>query len=204
MVEMANNLNTLNEFLETINTSQNNPNYHNVPHLMTLFCPDDANYPIVGITQRGPQFQFQAAITKLFKQLLVTSFPDMAWTPANALRLTDRSTIGVQIDVTGTQAATWFQDSFKSDPLSQLDAETIAKLVQSNQMEIPACAVFTFDDQSRIQQLAIYLDRYKIMDQLSPKAWRTIRLPEKTHPGAVRFGEFGPTDGRRITITIED
>ena len=204
---MASNLETLNEFLKTINISQNNPNYHDVTHLMTLFCPDDANYPIVGITQRGPQFQFRAAITKLFNQLLVVSFPDMAWTPANALRLTDGSTIGVEIDVTGIQISSWFQDSFKSDPLSQIGDETIAGLIQSdqaNQMDIPACAVFTFDAKYCVQQLAIYLDRYRMMDQLAPKGWSKIRLPKKTHPGAVRVSEVGPTAGRRITITIED
>ena len=171
---MASNVETLNEFLKTINISQNNPNYHDVTHLMTLFCPDDAKYPVVGITQRGPQFQFHAAIKKLFNQLLVVSFPDMAWMPANPLRPTDGSTIAVEIDVTGIQISSWFQDLFKSDPLSQIDHETIAGLIQSNQanqMDIPACAVFTFDAKYCVQQLAIYLDRYKMMDQLAPKGW---------------------------------
>jgi hypothetical protein len=204
---MASNLETLNEFLKTINISQNNPNYHDVTHLMTLFCPDDANHPFVGITLRGPQFKNQAAIKKLFNQLLVVSFPDMAWTPANALRPTDGSTIAIEIDVTGSQISSWFQDSFKSDPLSQIDDETIAGLIQSdqtNQMDIPACAVFTFDAKYRVQQLAIYLDRYRMMDQLAPKRWSKIRLPKKTHPGAVRVGELESTTGTKITITIEN
>jgi hypothetical protein len=71
-------------------------------------------------------------------------------------------------------------------------------------MDIPACAVFTFDAKYRVQQLAIYLDRYRMMDQLAPKRWSKIRLPKKTHPGAVRVGELESTTGTKITITIEN
>ena len=129
------------------------------------------------------------------------------WTRATRQVAAKLWSIGVEIDVTGIQISSWFQDSFKSDPLSQIGDETIAGLIQSdqaNQMDIPACAVFTFDAKYCVQQLAIYLDRYRMMDQLAPKGWSKIRLPKKTHPGAVRVGELGPTAGRRITITIED
>jgi hypothetical protein len=120
--------------------------------------------------------------------------------------MTDGNTIAVEVDVTGTQEAEWFQDNFKSHPLSQIDEATIASLTSNNRMDIPACMVFTFDAQYKIQQLAIYMDRYKMMDDLSPKHWRRILLPEKKHPiaAAARVTEYGPAHGRRITITIEE
>jgi hypothetical protein len=201
---MASNVQTLDDFLDTINNT-NGAHYHDVNHLMTLFCNDNGNYPFVGITQRGPQFTNRASIQKLFTQLLTTSFPDMAWTPATALRMTDGNTIAVEVDVTGTQEAEWFQDNFKSHPLSQIDEATIANLSSNNKMDIPACMVFTFDGQFKIQQLAIYMDRYKMMDDLSPKQWRRILLPEKKHPiVAARVTEYGPAHGKRITIIIDE
>ena len=85
------NIDTLNEFLRTLNDPAY-ANHHNVTHLMTLFCADDATLgiPFVGITQRGPQFKLKANIKKLFLQLLTISFHDMAWSPAAPLRLTRR------------------------------------------------------------------------------------------------------------------
>jgi SnoaL-like domain len=201
---MASNIQTLDDFLDTINNA-GGANYHDVNHLMTLFCNDHGNYPFVGITQRGPQFKHRAKIEKLFDRLLTKSFPDMAWTPANTLRMTDGDTVAVEVDVTGTQKAEWFQDDFKSHPLSQIDEITIANLPSNNKMDIPACMVFTFDGQYKIQQLAIYMDRYKMMDDLSPKQWRKIFLPEQKHPivGA-RVTEYGPAHGKRITIIIDE
>jgi hypothetical protein len=204
---MASNLETLNNFLDTINKPNGGgwQHYHDVNYLMTLFCNDNGNYPYVGITQRGPQFPNRANIQKLFTQLLTTTFPDMAWTPANALRMTDGNTIAVEVDVTGTQQAEWFQDNFKSPPLSQIDEATIANLPKNNQMDVPACMVFTFDGQFKVQQLAIYMDRYKMMDDLAPKEWRRILLPEKKHPArAARVTEQGSDHGKRITIIIDE
>jgi hypothetical protein len=206
---MASNLETLNDFLDTINKPNDASwhHYHDVDYLMTLFCNDNGNYPFVGITQRGPQFPNRASIKKLFDQLLTKSFPDMAWTPANTLRMTDGNTIAVEVDVKGTQQAEWFQDNFKSHPLSQIDEATIANLPSYNKMDnIPACMVFTFDGQYKIQQLAIYIDRYKMMDDLTPKQWRRILLPEKKHPipSAARVAEYGPAHGKRITIIIDE
>jgi hypothetical protein len=129
----------------------------------------------------------------------------MAWTPANALRMTDGDTIAVEVDVTGTQQHTWFQDNFKSHPLSQIDETTIVNLPSSNKMDIPACMVFTFDGQHKVQQLAIYMDRYKMMDDLAPKQWNKILLPEKKHPiaGAGPVTAI-PAHGKRITIIIDE
>jgi hypothetical protein len=201
---MASNLETLNNFLDTINKPNDAgwQHYHDVDYLLTLFCDDNGSYPYVGITLRGPQFTNRANIRILFTQLLKTTFPDMAWTPANNLRMTDGNTIAVEVDVTGTQQAAWFQNKFHSFPLSQIDQDTVNRLApNNNKMDIPACMVFTFDGNYKIQQLAIYMDRYRIMDELAPREWTSILLPEKTHP---RAGAAGATaHGRRITIFID-
>ena len=208
---MASNLETLNNFLDTINKPNDAgwQHYHDVDYLLTLFCDDNANLPYVGITLRGPQFPHRANIRTLFIQLLNTTFPDMAWKPANDLRMTDGSTIAVEVDVTGTQKAEWFQDKFRSLPLSQIEEDTIRRLAPKyNIMDIPACMVFTFDKDYRIQQLAIYMDRYRMMDQLAPKEWKTILLPEKRSAvagtGAASVTETKTPHGMKVTITIED
>jgi hypothetical protein len=46
-------------------------------------------------------------------------------------------------------------------------------------MDLPACVVFTFDAQDKIQQVAIYLDRYRMIHQLVPPDWKSIHLPAK-------------------------
>jgi hypothetical protein len=207
---MASNLETLNNFLDTINKPNGDgwQHYHDVDYLLTLFCEDNGNRPYVGITLRGPQFTNLANIRILFTQLLKTTFPDMAWTPANELRLTDGNNIAVEVDVTGTQQAAWFQDKFKSPPLSEISQDVVRNLApNNNKMCIPACMVFTFDGQYKIQQLAIYMDRYRMMDELAPREWTSIRLPEKTHPQIHAIAgvatESTPAHGRKITITIE-
>jgi hypothetical protein len=185
---MASNLETLSQFFDTIN-KPNRPgwqHYHDVDYLLTLFCEDNGDYPFVGITLRGPQFPHRENIKILFTQLLVTTFPDMAWTLANLLRMKDGNTIAVEVDVTATQRAAWFQDDrFKSPPLSQIDPSTVSSLGPNhNKMDLPACMVFTFDGHYKIQQLAIYIDRFRIMDQLAPRQWTSILLPEPRYPGA--------------------
>jgi hypothetical protein len=197
------NIDTLNDFLRTINDRQG-PHYHSVDHLMTLFCNDDANQeiPFVGIAWRGPQFKHRGHIRKLFTRLLVISFENMAWTPANDLRMRDGDTIAVEVDVTAKHVREWFTDSFRSPPLSHIDQAAIDALGASKKsMNVPACAVFTFDGNHEIRQLAIYMDRYRMMDQLAPSHWTHVGLPEGTHPPR---GPVGEARGRRITITIED
>lgn len=206
---MASNLETLNNFLDTINKPNDAgwQHYHDVDYLLRLFCDDNGNHPYVGITLRGPQFTNLASMRILFTQLLKTTFPDMAWTPANKLRMTDGNTIAVEVDVTGTQKAEWFQDKFRSLPLSQIEEDTIRRLAPIyNKMDIPACMVFTFDGDYRIQQLAIYMDRYRMMDQLAPKEWKTILLPEKrgAMAGTASVTETKTAHGRRVTIIIDD
>jgi hypothetical protein len=209
---MASNLETLKDFLDTIN-NRNAANHHSVDHLMTLFCGDDEHqgFPFVGITERGPQFRCQKAIRKLFNQLLKVSFHDMAWRPANALRLTEENTIAVEMDVTAKHVREWFQDESKSPPLSQIAQHAIDGLgAHKKTMEIPACAVFTFDGNHRIKQLAIYIDRYKMMHQLAPAHWTDIELPEDAfRPPSPRIptqrsaAQTSAGLGRRVTIVIE-
>jgi hypothetical protein len=208
-VAMASNLETLNNFLDTINKPNDAgwQHYHDVDYLLTLFCDDNGNHPYVGITLRGPQFTNLASMRILFTQLLKTTFTDMAWTPANKLRMTDGNTIAVEVDVTGTQKAEWFQDKFRSLPLSQIEEDTIRRLAPNyNKMDIPACMAFTFNGDYRIQQLAIYMDRYRMMDQLAPKEWKTILLPEKrgAMAGTASVTETKTAHGRRVTIIIDD
>jgi hypothetical protein len=72
-------------------------------------------------------------------------------------------------------------------------------------MKIPACMVFTLDGHHKIQQLAIYMDRYKMMDELAPKEWTTIRLPStrSAMAGTASVTETKTTQGMRVTITID-
>ena len=35
-------------------------------------------------------------------------------------------------------------------------------------MLVPGCAVFAFDDKQRIRQIALYMDRYRMKEQLTP------------------------------------
>ena len=63
-------------------------------------------------------------------------------------------------------------------------------------MSIPACAVFSFDDDGMLMHMAIYLDRYRMMRQLTPApaaASTTSTATTVTSP-----------HGRRITITIDE
>jgi hypothetical protein len=67
-------------------------------------------------------------------------------------------------------------------------------------MNVPGCAVFTLDGGHKIRQLAIYMDRYRMMDQLATSHWTRIELPEHAHPPRAAVRE---ERGRRITITID-
>ena len=143
-------------------------------YLMTnVFCPDspDHYYPCVGITEHlrpvGPAF-FGAANVRVLLVQLFTTFPDLALTslPGEPRLYSHCSfspkTIGVQTTLVGTHKAKWFQ---KPHPAHSLPLSAIE--VSNKKVEIPAFAVFTFDNNDRICQLAIYLDRYKFMTQLT-------------------------------------
>jgi hypothetical protein len=188
------NTDTLNNFFKVLNDPAF-ANFHNVQHLMGhVFCANDTQRktPCVGITDHGPQYVGTAQVAELFDQLF-TTFPDLALTPVSGAPLlhspTDypHKTIGIQTTLTGHHLAEWFPRGhrFFSPPLSDIHPDKV------HHMKIPACAVFTFDDGHRICQLAIYLDRYRMMQQLTP----ATSTASSTGSGAYA--------GKRITITIE-
>jgi hypothetical protein len=168
---MASNQATLTTFLTAVGNQD-------LTTLMTQFCNDDVSgaYPIpcVAVTDHivvnGPGFFGTKKITKLFKRLFA-AFPDVTLTPltpANPLFLTsaDNATIGLQTTLKGTQQDWWFppgdSDKFYSKPLSDIPPNGVA-------VSIPATCVFTFNSATnKINQLAVYMDRYKFIKILAP------------------------------------
>ena len=188
----------LDDFFKVLNDPES-ANHHDVDYLTSkVFCAEDAQHkrPCVGITDHGPQYVGTGQVAELFRQLFKT-FPDMALTVVpGAPRLDSRSkysprTTAVQTTLSGTHAAKWFPQGhqFYSPPLSNIHPDKV------HAMKIPACAVFSFDDHERISHLAIYLDRYRMMQQLTP------------HDGKSSSQLDGPAIsmalGKRITITID-
>jgi hypothetical protein len=161
---------TLDTFFRIVN-DKTFAHYHDVGYLMNnVFCPDtptpNPKYPYCGITDHGPQFVGGANITILFTELF-TSFKDFHSTPlAGAPRLysLDQSTIGIQTTLTGTQLLRWFDGhpALQSPPLSCVKPDKL------HSMSVPACSVCVFDANNRIMQLAIYTDRYRMIQQLTP------------------------------------
>ncbi len=161
------------------------PAYHDVDQLMKqVFCAEVANptpppdvFPCVGITDHGPQFDGAAEVKDLFERLF-GAFPDMAWTPVpGAPRLYSKNdyspkTIGSQIMVWGTHKGDWFEKGHKhySPPLSDIHPDKV------HLMRVPACAVFAFDAKHRIRQLALYMDRHRMKEQLTPA--KTVDISE--------------------------
>jgi len=159
---------SLDDFLKVIN-EPTSANYHDINYLTNqLFCADDParKVPGVGITDYGPQFIGKSEVVELFRQLF-KSFPDLEMTEARgAPRLfsEDDNTIGIQTTLSGMHAAEWFPRGhiYFSPPLSGIHPD------KHHVMKVPACAVFTFDANNKICRLAIYLDRYRMMRQLTP------------------------------------
>jgi hypothetical protein len=197
-------------------------NAHDINNVMAQICDDvpnanpPPNYtaPGVGITDHGPAFWGRADVTTLFTQLFA-SFPDMQWTQlAGSQRLTATSEIGIRMTVTGTFTNPWFNTAsgHVSPPLSQLGHGTGLKLgkFRGGAPGLPAFAFFAFNAGYKIQQLAIYMDRYAMMQSITAAGgWKPDALaydapahaPARCWPGDLRIGE---ARGRRITITIED
>jgi hypothetical protein len=181
------------EFLKVLNEI-GGPHHHDVDFLTKdVFCKEDASrkIPSVGITEHGPQYVGTAQVAELFRQLF-TTFPDLTlaalpgapWLespPKHAPK-----TVGIQTVLAGTHLAKWFPQGhqFYSPPLSNIHPDKV------HHMKIPAFCVFTLDDRGRVSNLAIYLDRYRMMQQLTPS---DAKNPPSTDA----------TPGKRITITIE-
>jgi hypothetical protein len=151
---------------------------HTVGNVMGLFLPADDNsgaytLPCVAISDHvkaaGPAFFGVAKVRKLFNRLFL-SFPDITWTalnPANPLFLVsgDGLTVGLQTTVAATHQDWWFppgdHDRYYSKPLSDITPN-------NGPFSIAVCTVFTFNANSQITQLALYLDRYKFISILAP------------------------------------
>jgi len=151
-------------------------------YLMTdVFCqqqPLPNIGPAVGITDFGPHF-IGAVDVKLLFDALFSTFNNLVLLPQiseigqipviSSQRLyspegVEPSTIGVQTVLAGTHVKPWFDSTSPhySPPLSNIRHDKVHK------MEIPAFAVFSFDDDNKITSLQIYLDRYKMQQQLTP------------------------------------
>ncbi len=173
--------------------------------MTTIFCPQGVVngliVPAVGITNHGPAFTGVAPVTTLFTQLF-TTFPDLAWTGAGPeLYSKDGNTIGVQINISGTFAAAWFQTTHRSLPLSQLGSGTQNNLGNPG---LPAVAVFTFNGSNKIQQMALYLDRYALMQLIAQNNWTPSGQPAPAPAAAPIVGPLGSTTtGQRVTVTID-
>jgi hypothetical protein len=160
--------------------------------MQDVFCPDNGAtgknaLPCVAITEhgnaQGPGFFGAAEVRRLFMQLF-TSFPDVALTqldPGARLYSPDEYepiTIGVRTDLTGSYQASWFGkvspgsiQSHYSPPLSDLKPGAAGHY---KTVSIPACAVFEFDDDNLVTQLAIYMDRYHFIPSLSLASFEVV------------------------------
>jgi hypothetical protein len=168
--------------------------------MSNVFCPNGVykgkKIPSVGITEHGPAFKGADDVRTLFTQLF-TTFPDMTWIQLDkTLRMysTDGNTIGVQMNVTGTHSAPWFQAAHASPPLSQLTSGTLNGFGDPG---LAGVAVFTFDDKKKVRQLAIYIDRYGLMQRIAPDNWTVAGQAAASSIGAASYS------GKRVTITIE-
>ncbi|HEY1943862.1 MAG TPA: hypothetical protein VGH40_17260 [Roseiarcus sp.] len=186
-----------NEFFEVLSDPKS-PHHHDVDYLIGhVFSAEDGSrkVPSVGITEHGPQYVGKAHVAELFQQLF-TTFPDLTLTPlAGAPWLESPGgdsprTVGVQAVLAGRHHAKWFPQGhqFYSPPLSNIHPDKV------HTMKVPAFAVFTLDGEDRISQLALYLDRYRMMQQLTPSDAKNAPVDGST---------VNVSAGKRITITIE-
>jgi hypothetical protein len=170
-----------------------NPNYGQDANLINLFSVDSANpnpppailFPVLGITDHavpgktiGPGVHGRTRIQRIFHRLFASFEGTLLFDPLDAspyLQSIDGSTVSVRITITGTQTGTWFPpgDADASLPFSALPSA-------GKPSTIAACAVFTFDGTPLIQQLALYMDRYKLMSDLQPEDLTTKFNPKIT------------------------
>ena len=174
---MTANTDAIVAFLDLINNN-GNANYQVPSYIVNQCFSADAGgppptSPLVAITEHGlplgPAFYGRQKIRKFFQRLF-QAFPGVAFTPLNVanpnfLTSGDGGTIALQTTVTGNHQDWWFPpadpDGYHSLPLSAIEPNGGA-------ITIPACPVFTFTAGSKIQQLAIYMDRYHFVRELAP------------------------------------
>jgi hypothetical protein len=145
--------------------------YKIIADMMALFCAVSADntLPAVGLTDYGPNFE-GADVEDLWTQLF-TTFPDdikLTEIPPRTRSTGGPTTIMVQTRLEGTHKHDWFSHAHRpghkdhhSPPLSGLPVAHPNK-----KMDLPACAVFTFDGSDLITKLSIYFDRYRMAKQL--------------------------------------
>ncbi len=183
---MATNDDTLNVFFDVINgtnlsgTNVGTTDYQSPTYLKNnVFCGNEVPlpYPCIGITDHGPQFAGSVAVEILLKQLFkcfsaFVLLPQVSkvgapvvpserlYSPQGASNVM----ISIQTVMHGTHISKWFADGTAplSPPLSDIQPDGL------HVMEIPVSAVFTFHTNHKIKQLSLYLDRYKMQQQLTP------------------------------------
>lgn len=156
-----------------------------VPSLMNLFSANAPTHPpftspIVGITDHavpgdqviGPGFVGRTPIQTLFQQLF-TCFNPLTFIPIDLspyMKSADGLTIAVRLTLKGTQKGAWFAHGNPGGAGYSLPLSEIGPIAKGSATSpIPACAVFTFDSGNLINELALYMDRYKLMRDLQPQ-----------------------------------
>jgi hypothetical protein len=170
------------------------PDATKITDLINLFCPNGENdahgnptIPNVGISHHGPDFKGVQDVTDLWQRFLGGSFHNFMVAPSNLIlpgqhfnpisppRLYSRPDyptkaapipmIGIQCELSGDFFADWFQNPpHNSNPLSGIHPVPGHPV----HVDVDACAVFAFDNtaDSRITNLFVYLDRYKLLHTL--------------------------------------
>ena len=152
--------------------------------MQNAFSADNvgAGTPNVGISGHGPNFVGAADVAALFDKFFF-SFPDFRMTqgvltPQGGTTLTARlyardsdapPTMGTRVTLLGTYSQPWFKKKKKvkdskthySKPLSDIPADG------SMTTTLEGFGVFSFDG-GKISQLSVYLDRYKLSNDLLP------------------------------------
>jgi hypothetical protein len=159
---------TLANFLDVFNPRKGN--YKNIDYLMAKVFSGTPSVGIAaGASPEGPQFDGTDEVRALFTRL-TESFPELSFKaipPYCYSPDTNANTIIVQATLkTGPHQKNWFQKGekdvgkFYSKPLSDVPPN-------GKQSKVPTCAVFTFDAKNKVRRLGIYMDRWKMAEELS-------------------------------------
>jgi hypothetical protein len=159
---------TTDNFFDVFDTADANGHYGNVsPYLMAQF----SNAPSVGIASGagpvGPQFSGVGPVTTLFNRLF-SCLQNLSYTSvgpfcSNANTTIVQATLGYDF-----MKNPWFQKGeaavghYHSKPLSDIKTPTSAPTALNPAPTVPTCAVFTFDTDTKIVRLGIYMDRWKM------------------------------------------
>jgi len=158
---------TINSFFGLVQTGGS----QDIPSIQALFVSDSAGpppVPNIGLTTGGPQFKYQSGIADLFNTLDKT-FSSWVFDPASnpPLQMTSGSRVAVEATLTlGSVMNTWAPTTVPATP-----PLSVIEPAQGNGSKLPVCAVFTMDpNTTRIMNLALYFDRWKLGQDLWDKA----------------------------------